>query len=126
MRQSMKIELFIAVILAVFFTVTLCWNRDNNIDLNPGSFHVSMYYYDNADFFPKSVETFKDKKPLSPPPHIFIVNQHILAAHLIAQQFALSADPKVKIVVLITQNNWNAGNAPIIISQYGWKTPLGN
>ena len=86
-----------------------------------GNFHMSMYYRDNADFFP----AFAKIKPLAPPPHVFIVNQHILAAHLIAKQFALSADPKVETVVLITQNNWNAGRAPIITSSFGWKTPLG-
>lgn len=84
-----------------------------------------MYYYDNSDFFTQSVKSFTNVKPVSPSPHIFIVNQHILAAHIIAGQFALSADPKVKTVVLITQNNWNAGRAPIITSRYGWKTPLG-
>jgi poly-gamma-glutamate synthesis protein (capsule biosynthesis protein) len=85
-----------------------------------------MYYYDNKDFFPKSVAAFSGTEPISPPPHIFIVNQHILAAYLMARQFALSANPKVKTVVLITQNNWNAGNAPIIISRMGWKTPMGD
>ncbi len=89
------------------------------------NFHSSMYYYDNSDFFTQSVKSFENTKPLSPAPRIFIVNQHILAAHIIARQFALSADPKVKTVVLITQNNWNAGRSPIITSRYGWKTPLG-
>ena len=85
-----------------------------------------MYYYDNSDFFTQSVKSFVNVKPLSPAPRIFIVNQHILAAHIIAGQFALSADAGVKTVVLITQNNWEAGRAPIITSRYGWKTPLGN
>jgi poly-gamma-glutamate synthesis protein (capsule biosynthesis protein) len=85
-----------------------------------------MYYYDNTDFFAASIKPFTNTKPLNPSPHLFIVNQHILAAHLIAQQFALAANPNIKNVILITQNNWNAGRAPIIISEQGWKTPLGN
>jgi AmmeMemoRadiSam system protein B len=85
-----------------------------------------MYYFDNQDFFPKSVAAFEKVQPLSPSPRIFIVNQHILAAHLIARQFALAADPKVKTVVLITQNNWNAGRASIITSRYDWKTAFGD
>ncbi len=85
-----------------------------------------MYYYDNTDFFAASIKPFTNTKPLNPSPHLFIVNQHILAAHLIAQQFALAANPNIKNVILITQNNWNAGHAPIIISEQGWKTPLGN
>ena len=117
--------------IAIIFIATLflfVQKGINNQKKSPekNNFHVSMYYYDNTDFFPKSIETFKDTKPISNPPHIFIVNQHILAAHLIAQQFALSLDPKVKTVVLITQNNWNAGHSPIIVSGYDWKTPLGN
>ena len=88
-------------------------------------YHTAMYYYDNTDFFPVSVASFVSVEPLAPAPRIFIVNQHVLAAHLIARQFAQAADPKVKTVVLITQNNWNAGRAPIITSEYGWKTTLG-
>ncbi|HEX7724836.1 MAG TPA: AmmeMemoRadiSam system protein B [Candidatus Paceibacterota bacterium] len=88
-------------------------------------YHVSMYYYDNTDFYPQSVAMFAATKPLEPRPRVFIINQHILAAHLIAQQFAQAADPAVQTVILITQNNWNAGTAPIITSGYDWKTPLG-
>ncbi|MBI5126555.1 MAG: AmmeMemoRadiSam system protein B [Candidatus Taylorbacteria bacterium] len=88
--------------------------------------HSSMYYYDNVDFFPQSVQAFEKTKPLAVPPRIFIVNQHILAAHVIAQQFALVADPKVTRVILITQNNWTVGRSPIITSRYGWKTHLGD
>ncbi|MFZ2253281.1 MAG: AmmeMemoRadiSam system protein B [Minisyncoccia bacterium] len=88
-------------------------------------YHTAMYYYDNTDFFPASVASFTGVAPISPAPRIFIVNQHVLAAHLIARQFAQAADPKVKTVVLITQNNWNAGRAPIITSEYGWRTTLG-
>jgi len=112
--------------LIVAISIVLAGQNKKGVTQNTKDFHVSMYYYDNVDFFPKSIQTFKDTKPLSPPPHIFVVNQHILAAHLIAQQFALSADPKVKTVVLITQNNWSAGLAPIITSRYSWKTPLGD
>ncbi len=88
-------------------------------------FHPSMFYFNNSDFFSASLKPFADVKSLDPQPRIFIVNQHVLAAHLIAKQFMLAADPKVKTVVLITQNNWNAGQAPVITSRYGWKTPLG-
>lgn len=92
----------------------------------PAGYHTAMYYFDNADFFPASVESFKNTKPLNPAPRVFIVNQHVLAAHLIAQQFALAADDTVKTVVVITQNNWNAGTADAITSNYGWKTTLGD
>ena len=88
-------------------------------------YHASMYLYDNPGFFEQSVASFKETEPLPLPPRIFMVNQHVLAAHLIAEQFALAADTRVKTVILITQNNWNAGKAPIITSEYGWKTPLG-
>ncbi|MDP2651849.1 MAG: AmmeMemoRadiSam system protein B [bacterium] len=88
-------------------------------------FHVSMYYESNSDFFASSLKPFASVKPLTPSPRIFIVNQHILAASLIAHQFALSTDPRVTTVVLITQNNWNAGEAPVITSREAWKTPLG-
>ncbi len=117
MPKSIKYIFSFIAILAVAFLYIYTYKED---------FHASMYYYDNADFFKKSVESFANVKTLSPPPHIFIVNQHILAAHVIANQFALSADPNVKTVILITQNNWNAGQAPIITSKYPWKTPLGN
>lgn len=90
----------------------------------PG-FHTSMYYYDNQDFFQASVDTFKDIQPHATPPRMFVVNQHVLAAHLIAEQFAYAADRSVETVIVITQNNWNAGEAPVITSEYGWKTPLG-
>jgi len=49
-----------------------------------------------------------------------------LAASLIAQQFALAADPAVTRVFLLTQNNWDAGSSPIITSKYKWRTPLGS
>lgn len=96
-------------------------NRDPDIK----NFHTSMYFFNNSDFFTQSVESFSKKEPLSPSPRIFIVNQHILGAHVIARQFALSANENIKTVILITQNNWEAGSAPIITSRYGWKTPLG-
>lgn len=88
--------------------------------------HASMYYYDSSDFYENSVAAFSKIEPLSPPPRILLVNQHILAAHLIAEQFALAADENIKTVVLITQNNWNAGRASIITSDLGWSTQLGN
>ena len=115
-------------ILALFLSLMWFYARQSESEKTISenkNFHSSMYYYDNSDFFIQSVKSFENVKPLSPAPRIFIVNQHILAAHIIAGQFALSADPKVKTVVLITQNNWNAGRAPIITSRYGWKTPLG-
>jgi poly-gamma-glutamate synthesis protein (capsule biosynthesis protein) len=84
-----------------------------------------MYFYDNKDFFPESVAEFASVTPFVIPPRVFIVNQHILAANMIARQFASMRDPSVTRVVLITQNNWNAGRAQIITSQYDWKTPLG-
>ena len=92
----------------------------------PSTTHISLYYADNQDFYPQSVSAFADLKPLANPPRIFLVNQHILAAHLIARQFALAADSSVKTVVLLTQNNWDAGQAPVITSREGWNTPLGD
>lgn len=92
----------------------------------PKESHASMYYDNNVDFFAASLRPFQNVQPLTPPPRIFIVNQHILAASLIAHQFALAADPNVTTVVLITQNNWNAGEARIITSREEWKTPLGD
>ncbi len=126
MSRLTKFTFFcIAIILLGFGWFYIHQSRSEKIISKNEDFHTSMYYYDNSDFFTQSVESFANVKPVSPAPHIFIVNQHILAAHIIARQFALSADPKVKTVVLITQNNWNAGRAPIITSRYGWKTPLG-
>ncbi|MDB5265209.1 MAG: AmmeMemoRadiSam system protein [Parcubacteria group bacterium] len=89
-------------------------------------YHQSMYYGSNPGFFTESIAPFQDTQPLTPAPRIFIVNQHVLAASLIAHQFMLAADPKVEHVILVTQNNWNAGTAPRITSRYGWKTPLGD
>jgi AmmeMemoRadiSam system protein B len=90
-----------------------------------GAFHTSMYYFDNTDFFSASLKPFATTTPVSPRPRIFITNQHVLAASLIAHQFALARDPSVRKVVLVTQNNWNAGRAPVITSEEDWKTPLG-
>src|SRR3989338_11543077 len=126
MSRLTKFTLFcVAIILLGFWWFYFHQSQSEKIIPENENFHTSMYYYDNSDFFTQSVKSFANVKPVSPAPHIFIVNQHILAAHIIAGQFALSADPKVKTVVLITQNNWNAGRAPIITSSFGWKTPLG-
>jgi AmmeMemoRadiSam system protein B len=89
------------------------------------NFHTSMYYFDNSDFFAASLKPYVQTAPLTPRPRVFITNQHVLAASLIARQFALARDESVQRVVLITQNNWEAGTAPIITSLQDWKTPLG-
>lgn len=124
-RNIKHVLFFIVMILLGFgFFYVYQFESEKNIP-EKENFHISMYYYDNSDFFTQSVKSFENVKPISPAPRIFIVNQHILAAHVIAGQFALSADSKVKTVVLITQNNWDTGLAPIITSRYGWKTPLG-
>ncbi len=127
--KILKIFLFTFVGLLIGLTgASLFHTKAVSVEKNSPEnlFHASMYYYGNKDFFADSIKPFESVKPLSPAPRIFIVNQHILAAHLIANQFALSADKNVKTVVLITQNNWNAGEAPIITSRYAWKTPLGD
>lgn len=121
--------IILACIALVLLGITFWYRHQSDAgpdQANSTNFHASMYYYDNKDFFPQSVKSFENVKPLAAPPHLFIVNQHILAAYIMAHQFALSADPRVKTVILITQNNWNAGQAPIITSRYPWKTPLGD
>ncbi|MDO8561585.1 MAG: AmmeMemoRadiSam system protein B [bacterium] len=126
MRRSIKYFIFFAVTISIGFVAFSIQQPRGEAEISAiENFHASMYFYDNSDFFTQSVGSFANTKPLSPAPRIFIVNQHILAAHVIARQFALSADPGVTTVILITQNNWNAGHAPIITSRYGWKTPLG-
>lgn len=92
----------------------------------PAGEHVSMYFYDNKDFFAASLKPFIHESALRSAPRIFVTNQHILAASLIAHQFALAADPSVRRVFLITQNNWTAGEAKVITSFARWKTPLGD
>lgn len=127
MNRVTQILIAIVVLTAAGWVVFMHPRFTRQVPLvdTSAQYHESMYYYDNTDFYPQSVKAFADTKPLDPRPRIFITNQHVLAAHLIAQQFALAADPKVKTVILITQNNWTVGNAPIITSAYSWKTPLG-
>jgi len=118
--------LYFLILIGLGFFIFVSLHDDKKAEITVDqNFHTSMYYYGNSDFFTESTQSFKDFKPLSLPPRIFIVNQHVLASHVIAKQFAVSADKNVKTVILITQNNWNAGQASIITSKYGWKTPLG-
>jgi poly-gamma-glutamate synthesis protein (capsule biosynthesis protein) len=116
-------------IILIIIMGSFLWKRtsiEKELPPAPTDAHISLYYYDNKDFYPQSAASFDSVKPIDPRPRIFITNQHILAAPLIAKQFALAADPKVTTVVLITQNNWNAGAANIITSREGWRTPLGD
>jgi len=124
-NKILLIVLIIAIIFLLFSASYYLVSQKSTFQSSTKS-HVSMYYYYNTDFFASSLKPFADLKPVNPAPRIFIVNQHVLAASLIAHQFALSVDPSVKTVVLITQNNWDAGIAPIITSQEDWRTPLGN
>lgn len=132
----LKISTVVLVILIIVFGL-IVWHKNteknSSVPTNQSSLpppptdtHISLYYYDNTNFYPQSAASFDSIKPVNPRPRIFITNQHILAAPLIAKQFALAADPKVTTVILITQNNWNAGAANIITSREGWRTPLGN
>jgi AmmeMemoRadiSam system protein B len=114
------------LIVAGAGTATFFLKSKPSVQAPTGQFHTSMYYYNNDDFFSASLKPFATTTPINPRPRIFITNQHVLAASLIAHQFALARDPSVTNVVLITQNNWDAGTAPIITSLEDWKTPLGN
>jgi poly-gamma-glutamate synthesis protein (capsule biosynthesis protein) len=127
----MNKRLFIVgtIIILTIILGSFLWKRtsiEKELPPAPTDAHISLYYYDNKDFYPQSAASFDSVKPIDPQPRIFITNQHILAASLIARQFALAADPKVTTVVLITQNNWNAGAANIITSRESWRTPLGD
>lgn len=120
----MKRFLFL-LLAAGIIGVTVVWLSHTKDTGEVLGTHNSMYYPDTADFFASSLKPFANLKPLSPPPRILITNQHVLAASLIAHQFALARDSSVTRVFLITQNNWNAGRGNIITSKYTWQTPLG-
>src|SRR5665213_1672003 len=127
-RCMKKIELLslMILVLALAGVATFFLEKKPTVQLPTDQFHTSIYYFNNSDFFSASLKPFATTTPVTPRPRIFITNQHVLAASLIAHQFALARDPSVTNVVLITQNNWDAGTAPIITSLEDWRTPLGN
>ena len=96
-----KMILVSSAALMVAAVVTVLFLREKPaIQALSGRFHTSMYYYNNTDFFSASLKPFTTTTPITPHPRIFITNQHVLAASLIAYQFALARDTSVTNVVL--------------------------
>lgn len=125
MHQRWRTAFFFLLAIAVLVGISVRMQKPLSKTAS-NTTHTAMYFYGNPDFFEHSLEPYKDVVRLSPTPDVFIVNQHILAASLIARQFALARDPTITRVILITQNNWNVGNDAVITSRKGWETPLGN
>ncbi len=53
------------------------------------------------------------------------VNHHMLAPHLVAQEFASVSTQESVTVVLVSPNHFFLGNGGAISSQYSWETPFG-
>ncbi|HEU5114663.1 MAG TPA: AmmeMemoRadiSam system protein B [Candidatus Paceibacterota bacterium] len=115
------IIVFISVVVVGF-----AWQVWHDAANSARSFHYSYFgekkYFDDA--YAKA--SLEGPFAFSEPPAALLVNQHLLASHLIAKTFDAAKSNRIKTVFLLTQNNWNAGTAPIITSLYDWKTPYGD
>lgn len=118
MKRVFATALFLVLVAIVVANVK---GGKDHADYHYSYFSDKAYFdqaYEKAESLPR---TEVKSKPVA-----LLVNQHLLASHLIAKTFSLAESRKVKTVFLITQNNWTAGRAPVITSLYDWRTPYGD
>lgn len=81
-------------------------------------------YFATPEISDHSFEQAKETEPVAGVRGI-LVNHHLLAAKLIAQEFLQASETDPEVVVVFSPNHFTRGDGRIIISNADWNTPYG-
>lgn len=97
-------------------------NQKSSPAVNQNKFHYS--FSSKKEFFDQFYATVGQKK-VSDKIYGIVVNHHLLAGRLIAENLSLAETQKIKTIILISPNHFQVGRGKILTSAYDWQTPYG-